>query len=103
MFHAWVYLFFQFAYKDIAFLLLTDGNLENFRATIMNLFFRFKAETYSPNVIVSPGVDGNTQKISFICDEHPHPPETKGTVRYEELIMFWPNKHFIMQQTSFPA
>ncbi|TWW69095.1 hypothetical protein D4764_19G0008940, partial [Takifugu flavidus] len=27
------------------------------------------------------GVDGNTPKTSFVCDEHPHPPETKGTLK----------------------
>lgn len=46
-----------------------------------------KKENSHPPVIVSAGAAGATQKISFICDEHPRPLETKGTVRYEKLII----------------
>ena len=53
---------------------------------------------FSPMVLlfVFTGEDCNTQKISFVCDEHHHPPETKGTVRYQKLIISCPSKHFIM-------
>lgn len=63
---------------------------------ILILFFTCEASAYSLHVIVSAGVDGNTPKTSFVCDEHPHPPETKGTVRYEKLTLLCPDKHFIM-------
>ena len=82
---------------------LTHGSHKSNRAQIMNLFFGCKASAYSPSVIVSAGVDGNTPKTSFVCDEHPHPPETKGTVRNEKLILLCPDKHVIRQQTSLPG
>jgi len=82
---------------------LTDGVHKNVMAALSDvLIFTFKASPYSPTVIVSAGGDGNTQKIQFVCDEHPHPPETKGTVTYEKLIILYPNKDHIMRQRSHP-
>lgn len=83
---------------------LTDGSHESNSAQIKNLFFGCKATAYSPSVIVSAGIDNsNTPKTSFVCDEHPHPPETKGTERNEKLILLCPDKHVTMQQTSLPV
>lgn len=39
------------------------------------------------SVIVSAGAAGATLKISFVGDEHQRRLETKGTARYEKLII----------------
>lgn len=58
---------------------LSDGARQYAPAAF--LIFSVKASPCSNSVIVSAGVDGKTQKIQFVCDENPHPPETKGAVR----------------------
>lgn len=71
LFHTWNLVLLIFLSEEMPnlfiylFWSLTDGEHENIRARIIDFFILFclKDSPYSPTVIVSAGVEGNTQKI----------------------------------------